>query len=75
MKTGLQQSSEARLTYLDFIPKMAGGTNRVRELGPLKSDGGMEARKVGRCSRFPCQERGGLFLLCCVRSLPLVPCL
>lgn len=40
MKTGSQQSSEVRLTCLDFIPRMAEGTNRVRELGPLKSVGG-----------------------------------
>lgn len=45
VKTGSQQSSEARLTYLDFIPRMAGGTNRVRELEPLKSVGGT---RVGR---------------------------
>lgn len=40
MKTGSQQSLEVRLTCLDFIPRMAEGTNRVRELGPLKSVGG-----------------------------------
>lgn len=45
---------------------MAEGTNRVRELGPLKSVGGTwvgrwwdGGGKVGRCSRFSCQERGG----------------
>lgn len=61
-------SLEVRLTCLDFIPRMAEGTNRVRELGPLKSvggtwvgDGGMEAGKVGRCSRFSCQSEAVSF--------------